>query len=423
MAVKTRQSVILTEEERQQIAKIVHKERQANPNGRWIDVIDKARQSLPTGRRFADTYTAPHQFTWLPRYLEVLSKNQVPNKDVGIEGSRIRYTNEEKQNIALAYYKIRQQNPNMTSVHILSQVRDILPEHRKFNKQMHSIHQLSWLPTAIEAIEKYAIQAPLLQKPQEKELKETRPPIDSRQKLQTQIDPPVVKQAKKRKEKVFLDHDEKMLFAEQVYLLRKQFGNMEWRYILRKANEVLPEDRRVGQVPSQGAIKWLEEYLGRVERQITEETARPEPAPAQAAPVAPAPAANPFADMMAQMMKDAVEKAVAGAMAQAVTTIAAPVIPTHQETIKKKVLVVGLQPMQGHEIQREFGRAFDFKIFDSNVSADKIKSNLKGHDYAVLMTKFVSHSTQAAMRGHPGFTFCNGTVQALKDTLANWVGK
>jgi len=113
------------------------------------------------------------------------------------------------------------------------------------------------------------------------------------------------------------------------------------------------------------------------------------------------------------------------AMAQFASQLPAGVAPQapQAEVKKPKVLIVGLLPDQGHEIQREFGRHFDFKIFDSNVTADKIKANMPNSDHAILMTKFVSHPTQAAMRGHPGFIFCNGTVAALKDQLAKLIRK
>ena len=95
---------------------------------------------------------------------------------------------------------------------------------------------------------------------------------------------------------------------------------------------------------------------------------------------------------------------------------AAPV-QEQPKPFRRKVLVVGLLPIQTQETQRDFGRVFDFKFITSNTPSQQIKDASKNADIAIIMTQFVSHSTQAALRQHPGFEYCNGNSTALKMLL------
>ncbi len=94
-----------------------------------------------------------------------------------------------------------------------------------------------------------------------------------------------------------------------------------------------------------------------------------------------------------------------------------PSVPSAPREIKPKVLVVGLLPQQAQEIQMLYGKRYDLRIFDSNVTSDKIRSLMPHCDRAIVMTKFISHRVQDVLRGHPGFTHCNGSVAALKELL------
>jgi len=84
---------------------------------------------------------------------------------------------------------------------------------------------------------------------------------------------------------------------------------------------------------------------------------------------------------------------------------------------RKKVIVVGLLPVQTNEVQKEFGAFYDLRFFHSNTPVPQIRESMKKVDFAVMMTNFVSHSTQTAMRSHPGFIYCNGNSTALKMKL------
>ena len=90
---------------------------------------------------------------------------------------------------------------------------------------------------------------------------------------------------------------------------------------------------------------------------------------------------------------------------------------------RKKVIVVGLLPVQTNDIQKRFGHKFDFKFIGSNTPNQQIRESIKHGDIGILMTRFVSHPTQAAMRDHPGFTFCNGNSTALENLLEEKIVK
>jgi len=66
---------------------------------------------------------------------------------------------------------------------------------------------------------------------------------------------------------------------------------------------------------------------------------------------------------------------------------------------------------------------FDFKFIGSNTPNQQIRDSTKNADIAIAMTQFISHPTQAALRGHPGFTFCNGSSSALKVILEEKVAR
>lgn len=77
-----------------------------------------------------------------------------------------------------------------------------------------------------------------------------------------------------------------------------------------------------------------------------------------------------------------------------------------------QITIIGLKPDQERRIEREF-TAHDFS-FVSSTSGEKPAST---GDSVFLMTRFVSHAQQNAVRDHPRLTFINGGLSSLREAL------
>jgi hypothetical protein len=84
---------------------------------------------------------------------------------------------------------------------------------------------------------------------------------------------------------------------------------------------------------------------------------------------------------------------------------------------KPKVLVVGLLPNQAGIVQSEFFEAFDIRFAESDTPTKRLESMAHDCDRVMLMTNFISHSTQDAVKKHPGFERIQGGVSKVKDRL------
>ena len=77
---------------------------------------------------------------------------------------------------------------------------------------------------------------------------------------------------------------------------------------------------------------------------------------------------------------------------------------------KPLVTVVGLLPAQANRVEDQFGDRIDLRFLDVDTSIRKICATSESSDHVVLMTKFMPHDVQAALRKHDGLTYCNGGV-------------
>ena len=82
-----------------------------------------------------------------------------------------------------------------------------------------------------------------------------------------------------------------------------------------------------------------------------------------------------------------------------------------------KVMIVGLQGSQPNDIVDEYGEVLDLRFIEATSSTSLLKAGAKHSDFVVLVTKFISHHHQEAVREHPGLIYCNGVVSELKDIL------
>jgi hypothetical protein len=352
---------------------------------------------------------------------------------------------DEKLIFATAVFNAKKNNPDISWKIALDAGRQTLPEHRQIGEKICVPSSLPWL---------------------ERMLKEIC--------AQTGHD-----FFKNGATKVFLKPEERELFAKACHQIRKEQPKLKWPLVFEQANEVLPVNRRIGRsFNSTSQISWLEKRLNKL---AEEETAATQSVGAGfkaaltddkiEAPVIPAQGQEVFTPEQPEPervdlepewagLKPAptppdistlsLETALINAIVSTIKPIVLSIIQSPQFAIglqqafrdiapipagsisshpviakaieqntatRKKVMIVGLQPIQAQEIQNEWGKVYELRMFDSNVTSEKIKSNLPACERAIIMTKFISHSTMDVMRGHAGFTYCNGGVTALKEIL------
>ena len=90
---------------------------------------------------------------------------------------------------------------------------------------------------------------------------------------------------------------------------------------------------------------------------------------------------------------------------------------------KLLVTVVGLLPVQANRVQADFGDKVDLKFIRSDTTAQKIAATAESSDYVILMTKFISHEIQSALRKHDGLNYCNGGVSSVGVKLDELLGR
>lgn len=271
---------------------------------------------------------------------------------------------------------------------------------------------------------------------------------------------PTIPKRKSNFVKKLFTPEEKLLFAKFCYQERKANPKLTWNEIFKQVNARMPEGRTIGSTHNGIAqIAWLpplleklkvEDYLAEINKDKIVE------------PAADIPPASPEVVEKEIVREDAVKEnpapdtgmqSLESALIHAIVSTVKPIVlniinspqfsnsliaafrdmqpmrtePSHpivtealkpvQKDAKPRVLIVGLLNQQAQEIQKEWSEIYDLRIYDSDVTSEKIRSILPHCDKAILMTKFVSHRAQDAMRGCSGFTYCNGGVSALKELL------
>ena len=80
---------------------------------------------------------------------------------------------------------------------------------------------------------------------------------------------------------------------------------------------------------------------------------------------------------------------------------------------KPSVTIIGLLPRQAERVKSEYGSEVDLQFVRVDDSMPKIKATAESSDHVILMTKFMPHSIQAALRGHEGLVYCNGGTSSV----------
>ena len=78
-----------------------------------------------------------------------------------------------------------------------------------------------------------------------------------------------------------------------------------------------------------------------------------------------------------------------------------------------KITIIGLLPQQANTIRGLYGGSLDLRFVEVDTSTQKIRCSAESSDQVVLMTKFIPHEIQTALRQHD-LVYCNGGVSSLK---------
>lgn len=84
---------------------------------------------------------------------------------------------------------------------------------------------------------------------------------------------------------------------------------------------------------------------------------------------------------------------------------------------KPSVTIIGLLPRQAEQVAAVYGDEADLKFVSVDMAASRIKATAESTDHVILMTKFMPHEVQAAVRKHEGLTYCNGGVSSVNMKL------
>jgi len=85
---------------------------------------------------------------------------------------------------------------------------------------------------------------------------------------------------------------------------------------------------------------------------------------------------------------------------------------------KKSILIANLLNDQIAEVKREFSETFELNIIESGKGSASTPLVTQNIDFAIIMTRFVDHSTQKAIQNSGvKIVWCNGAVSDLKSRL------
>jgi hypothetical protein len=321
-----------------------------------------------------------------------------------------KWTDVEKERFVLATHRAKQANPAWSWRRCFDEGNKELPPDCPIGAKVSGPTQIPWIKAGLE---KLRASEGSDAKPLGRATASSVPPRE----------PP----KSKSKPKVFLNRDEQRLFAERLYEAREAHPDWRWRDLLPAANEALPPHRRMSEkLGSMKQLAWLQPLLDHIATEhalldaqaakVPEVETKPEEPHAAAAPPdlqtlivnAIVSALKPVLVQIVQshQLQDAIQEVVAPTPTQA-----------QANDTRRKVVVVGMLPHLGQEIQVAYSKLFDLRFVKSETKHDQLRDMVKHADMAIVMTKFVSHSTAAVMRGHPGMIFCNGTTTALKQIL------
>lgn len=81
-----------------------------------------------------------------------------------------------------------------------------------------------------------------------------------------------------------------------------------------------------------------------------------------------------------------------------------------------KITIIGLLPMQANKVKELYADKADLRFISVDTQTSKVQSTAESSSQIILMTKFIPHEIQTALKKHD-LVFCNGGVSSLKVKL------
>lgn len=412
MATRSDAKIKLTETEQLSFAKNTYWARAKNPDKGWVYAIGIARDKQPTSRKVGATVNGITQLAWLKPILEALDKEhgtafvrQSSRLTKNLPKGAFSLNFNERRSFSRALYNVYCQDRVGGWGKAFIEVEKVISNKVSPKERPWNFQTLPWLKPMIDKLEK------------------SKPSQSTEKKNNRGTQPGATK--------TIFDEDERRQFAEAVFDARHSNKGLDWKGCFAEANKLMPEGRRIGRhytAPSN--MKWLPPLLKEIGEERRKAKLAPAPVVEQEPEVLPKKeAAEGFSDFIIKTIVSAVTQKIGdimqtpqleNALKEALQPTAKPIEakPVHTPNNKKRILIVGLLPDQTNQIRNEFGKVFDLRFYGTDVPSSQIRDALNKVDMAIAMTKWISHPTQAVLRRHAGFTFCNGTVTALKDLLS-----
>lgn len=434
-------------EERLQFARYAYEIKKQFPNSTKAQLIQGASKMMPKGRQVGTHIDSMKQISWCIPLLEQLEKSnpstaltpEIIAETTSVYNPRTnksKLTEEQKEIFTKIVYESKK--AGSTWIDAMRKANNAMPVENRIAESSANPSSVPWLKRNLDKL--FADSRVIVNHTNLNQPPKSFPPPQTPAGMQ--YIPEGVKGHKTSQHKTYWNDEEKHLFAQYVYEIRITNLGMPWRQVMAEANALMPQHKQKSTVPhSASQIPWLPKLLDQISREpkdtrynepIIEMSPEPvvqeAPQPVVQAVTPPSNMNDMMITMMAAMFKQAMpaimhdpeaqKKLQAAMLGTSEAAAVAPVQPVKQQPqAKKKVIVVGLLPVQANEVQKEFGRVFDMKFVGTNVPSQQIRDSAKNADIAICMTKFVSHSTQNTLRGHAGFNFCNGNTTALRIML------
>jgi hypothetical protein len=234
-----------------------------------------------------------------------------------------------------------------------------------------------------------------------------------------------------RKKRVFhtpQDHKELLLAAA---ILHFNPPYMHWTKALLKVNESAPEEKKLGKgTIYTNSVQWLLEVKSYIPELY--------PSPIQAETSKVPPEGQPqlknadeletflekFSDKISNQLFERIREKLETKLREyeiSYERVITPTVPAEQVTVsQKKILVVGLLPIQQAEISKTYHNDFRLKYHESDENIHRLEDRVKWADTVILNCTKISHKHQDMVKKFSGdreIKLVFGGVSAIKGTL------